>query len=167
MGVFLTASGHEAIPEKTDGVAAAEQSLPEVHFPEALLAWWNFPPVNQKCARQQSLHSVLLFRMSTHSSQQQPEPRRRGDLTVPRDPQTQGDRAPRNEITPPAGSVNPPDEAYATTDKPLPPDSPEGAALHRNPPRAKGELAPGSAGDSARPTKDGIFHKPIPPHGNL
>jgi hypothetical protein len=45
-------------------------------------------------------------------------------------------------------------------------DSPPARALHEKPP-AKGQLTTGSGGDAARPGKEGIHGKPLPPRGHL
>jgi hypothetical protein len=104
------------------------------------------------------------------SPENQPEPVRSKNITVPREPPLDGDddpAAPRDDRAPAAGSVNILDEDYAASGKPLPPDSPIAKALHAHPPRAKDELDVGTAGDAARPTKDGITPTQIPPRGHL
>lgn len=59
------------------------------------------------------------------------------------------------------------DEDYGTDQAPLAPDSPLGGELHQRRPKAGGQLDVGTAGDAARPGKEGIDGKPIPPRGQL
>lgn len=100
------------------------------------------------------------------SSPKESRSRRDHPIEVPRDRQTENSSAPSRQWTPAAGSINAPDELYAAGgDKPLPPNSPEANALQARPPRAKGELGVGSAGDAARPTKEGFTGKSLPPRG--
>jgi hypothetical protein len=63
--------------------------------------------------------------------------------------------------------VNAPDEYASGGDKPLPADSAAAAALHETPAHGQDQLRAGSAGDAARPSKEGITGKPIPPRGDL
>jgi hypothetical protein len=87
--------------------------------------------------------------------------------TVPRD-RNVDQRAQRDSDSPPAAAdVNPPDESYTDQDKPLVADSAEARALHDRPPRTKGTLGVGTAGDAARPTKPGIHNKTVPPRGKM
>jgi hypothetical protein len=95
----------------------------------------------------------------SHSSKPQRE------ITVPR-VQPTDDKLPK-EPMPSPDTTNARDEDYANAGKPLVADSREAKALHENPPRAKGELGVGTAGDAARPTKMGIHDKPIPPRQSL
>ena len=76
--------------------------------------------------------------------------------------------AQRDSDSPPAAAdFNPPDENYTDQDKPLVAGSAEARALHDRPPKTKGTLGVGTAGDAARPTKPGIHSKPIPPRGGM
>lgn len=59
------------------------------------------------------------------------------------------------------------DEDYTDRDKPLLPDSTEAKRLQQNPPKGSGQLRIGTAGDAARPSKVGIYGKPVPPRGDL
>lgn len=86
------------------------------------------------------------------------------NIQVPRDRDLDEDIP--SENIPPEGDLTR-DEDYARDQKGLPEDSPIGAALHDHPPQGSGQLTPGSGGDAARPGKEGIFGKPIPPRGNM
>ena len=88
-------------------------------------------------------------------------------ITVPRDTDVETSESSRAERMPSPDDVNAPDEFESGGDKPLPSDSKAAADLHDKPPGAKGELGVGSAGDAARPSKEGITGKPIPPRGGL
>jgi hypothetical protein len=48
----------------------------------------------------------------------------------------------------------------------LDPESPPARALHKRPPRGKGQLGVGTGGDAARPGKTGIAPTSIRPRGN-
>jgi hypothetical protein len=90
------------------------------------------------------------------------------DITVPRDQPTESEATSRKQRMPSPDDVNAPDEYLAQdADQPLPSDAPAGEALHKNPPPAKGELGVGSAGDAARPTKEGVSATTVPGRGNL
>jgi len=91
----------------------------------------------------------------------------RQNITVPRDPDVETSETSRAERMPSPNDVNALDEFASGGDKPLSSDSKAAADLHNNPRRAKGELGVGSAGDAARPSKEGITGKPIPPRGGL
>jgi hypothetical protein len=81
---------------------------------------------------------------------------------VPRDRDT--DRADVETPSPQsAADSNIQDEDYTDREKPLVADSDAARALHDRPPRTKGGLGVGTAGDAARPTKTGIYGKPLPP----
>jgi len=90
--------------------------------------------------------------------------RQNTDLSVPRDASSGEQPA---ERLPSPDTTNPRDEDYTDAGKPLVADSPEARALHARPPRAKGELGVGTAGDAARPIKSGLHDKPIPPREPL
>lgn len=94
-------------------------------------------------------------------------PPRAKSITVPRDRDLDAPPRRRRESPPSAADVNPRDEDYTDREKPLVAGSREARLLHENPPRAKGELGVGTAGDAARPIKPGIHGKPLPPRGNL
>jgi hypothetical protein len=105
--------------------------------------------------------------MNTHDSDSSPSSKNK-KITVPREQPTDSDATARKETMPSPDQVNAPDEYLAEdADQPLPSDSPAANALHKNPPRAKGELGVGSAGDAARPTKEGISATTIPPRGDM
>lgn len=70
-------------------------------------------------------------------------------------------------LPPSPADHNQPDEEYTDQEKPLVAGSREARALQDRPPSAPGELGVGTAGDAARPTKTGIYGKPIPPRGSL
>jgi len=97
--------------------------------------------------------------MSTHENIPNRE-----KIEVPRDPKV--DDPARSENIPPEGDLTR-DEDYALAQKGLPEDSPVGKALHEHPPQGKDQLTTGSGGDAARPGKEGIFGKPIPPRGSM
>jgi hypothetical protein len=59
------------------------------------------------------------------------------------------------------------DYDYTDRDKPLLPKSVEAKRLQDHPPQGKDQLRVGTAGDAGRPTKEGIYGKPIPPRGHL
>lgn len=87
--------------------------------------------------------------------------------TVPRDADIE-DSANPTPSPPSAADVNPRDEEiYTDREKPLVAGSREARLLHDNPPRTKGTLDVGTAGDAARPTKPGIHGKPLPPRGDV
>jgi hypothetical protein len=105
--------------------------------------------------------------MNTHDSDSSDQSVRK-EITVPRDPSTEGKAAPRNQPMPSPDQVNAPDEYLAhDADQPLPPESVAGKTLHENPPKTKGQLGVGSAGDAARPTKEGISATTIPPRRDM
>jgi hypothetical protein len=104
------------------------------------------------------------LRMSTTSSKQ---PRSRGAPEVPRDADAGTKSFRRGRDPKSAADVNPRDEYYTDQDKPLVAGSKEARALHEKPPRTKGELGVGTAGDAARPIKPGIHNKPVPPRGQM
>jgi hypothetical protein len=85
-------------------------------------------------------------------------------IEVPRD--TRPD-SPPDDNPPATGSRQMLDEDYAPEDKPLAPDSAAARALQDHPPKGEDQLTTGSGGDAARPGKDGIFAKPIPPRGRM
>jgi hypothetical protein len=86
------------------------------------------------------------------------------NISVPRDRDL--DNPAKGENIPPEGALTQ-DEDYADDQRGLTPDSPLVDALHKNRPSAEGQLTTGSGGDAARPGKEGIFGKPIPPRGKL
>jgi hypothetical protein len=86
---------------------------------------------------------------------------------VPRDPDAGNRSRTRGDEPRSAADANIPDEDYTDQDKPLVAGSQEARALHDKPPRTKGELGVGTAGDAARPSKPGIHNKPIPPRGQM
>jgi hypothetical protein len=90
--------------------------------------------------------------------------RQKTDVSVPRDA-SPGEQPP--ERMPSPDTINPRDEDYADAGRPLVSGSPEARSLHAHPPRAKGELGVGTAGDAARPMKSGLHDKPIPPRESL
>lgn len=97
-----------------------------------------------------------------------PKPPRDANLSVPRDRDVDAPPRRRSDSPPSAADMNPRDEdIYTDREKPLVAGSREARALHDNPPRAKGELGVGTAGDAARPIKPGIHGKPLPPRGNM
>lgn len=59
------------------------------------------------------------------------------------------------------------DEDYTDRDKPLLPKSAEAKRLQEHPPKGKGQLGVGTAGDAGRPTKEGVYGKPVPPRGHM
>jgi hypothetical protein len=59
------------------------------------------------------------------------------------------------------------DEDYTDRDKPLLPGSREARRLQDRPPAGKEQLRVGTGGDAARPGKEGIEGKPVPPRGQL
>ncbi|HZP58890.1 MAG TPA: hypothetical protein VFB27_01100 [Opitutaceae bacterium] len=103
--------------------------------------------------------------MQTPSSEKTDASARKLNITVPRDPDV--DVAASERPTPAPGSVNLRDEDLAAANKPLPEDSPLTQALNGHQPHAPGQLGVGTAGDPARPTKEGIHDKPIPPRGHI
>lgn len=92
---------------------------------------------------------------------------RSSHLHVPRDQEV--DRPAESDRQSPrsAADVNQPDEDYTDQDKPLVAGSAEAKALHDHPPKTKGTLGVGTAGDAARPAKPGIHNKPAPPRGKM
>lgn len=90
------------------------------------------------------------------------------DVTVPRDRDLATPSRQRNDSPPSAADVNPRDEEiYTDREKPLVAGSREARLLHDHPPRTKGTLDVGTAGDAARPIKPGIHGKPLPPRGDV
>lgn len=59
------------------------------------------------------------------------------------------------------------DEDYAVQDQPLVAGSPPEKRLQRHAPPGKDQLRVGTAGDAARPTKEGLHDKPIPPRDRV
>lgn len=59
------------------------------------------------------------------------------------------------------------DEDYADQDKPVLPDSVSAKRLQARPPKGTDQLRVGTAGDAARPSKEGIHNKPVPPRGRV
>lgn len=59
------------------------------------------------------------------------------------------------------------DEDYTHRDKPLLPKSATAKRLQEHPPEGKEQLRRGTAGDAGRPTKEGIYGKPVPPRGHM
>lgn len=102
----------------------------------------------------------------SNSAGQNPKSKRR-EPSVPRDRDVAGAAGQRSDSPPAAADANMPDEGYSDQDKPLVADSPEARALHDHPPKTKGTLGVGTAGDAARPTKPGIHSKTIPPRGQM
>lgn len=86
------------------------------------------------------------------------------DIHVPRDADL--DDPTISENIPPDGQLTR-DEDYARDQQSLPADSEIAKALQDHPPKGDGQLTTGSGGDAARPGKEGIFGKPIPPRGSL
>ena len=83
--------------------------------------------------------------------------------TVPRDRDVDNSSRKRETSPASAADANIEDEEYTDRDKPLVADSDAARALHDNPSRTKGDLGVGTAGDAARPSKTGIYGKPVPP----
>ena len=86
-------------------------------------------------------------------------------ISVPRDPDVVLPE--REERTPAPNFANLRDEDSAAANKPLPADSPVTQSLNEHQPHAPGQLDVGTAGDPARPDKEGIHDKPIPPSGEV
>lgn len=85
-----------------------------------------------------------------------------------RDVQVPRDRKLDDGSTPPTRSPDGPsmrDEDYTDRDKPLVGGSDLARRLHEHPPKGRGQLGVGTAGDAARPSSSGIYSKPIPPRG--
>jgi hypothetical protein len=99
-------------------------------------------------------------------SDRNPKAKRPGDINVPREAPLDDARS-RQRSPRAAADVNPPDEEFAEQDKPLVAGSRVARALHKRPPKTKGTLGVGTAGDAARPSKPGIHNKPIPRRGRL
>lgn len=93
-----------------------------------------------------------------------PQPPKKENIEVPRDEQLEGE--PGSENVPPEGRRTT-DEFMAQDQRGLVEDSPVAKALHERPPQGADQLTTGSGGDAARPGKEGIFGKPIPPRGTL
>lgn len=91
----------------------------------------------------------------------------RKNLSVPRDRDTDETSSRAREPMPSADETNAPDEIYTDQAKPLTPGSREERELHDRPRHGKGQLGVGTAGDSARPTKEGIHNKPLFPRGQM
>lgn len=102
--------------------------------------------------------------MNTRKNQKPPQSSSDQNISVPRDLRPGDDK---RDNPPEAGSRNFADEDYAVADQPVLPDTPTERVLHAHPPEGKDQLTVGSGGDGARPGKDGIFGKPIPPRGSL
>jgi hypothetical protein len=83
---------------------------------------------------------------------------------VPRDPDA-ATATDRSAPTPSPADVNTPDEEYTDQDKPLVAGSEAARGLHDQPPKSRGGLGVGTAGDAARPSKPGLHNKPLPPRG--
>lgn len=92
------------------------------------------------------------------------ENKRDSNVHVPRDDRLDTGGGP--PMPPPDGALMR-DEDYAEQDASLLPNSRPAKALQRKPPPGKGQLGVGTAGDAARPSKDGIHNKPVPPRGQL
>lgn len=100
--------------------------------------------------------------MKRHSDE---EMEKRGQrIEVPRDRKLDDGRG---QPTPAPGGDSIKDEDYASNERPLPPDSPITKRLHEHPPKGRDQLEVGSAGDAARPSKEGIHNKTLPPRGRL
>lgn len=91
---------------------------------------------------------------------------------IPKKEQIQVPREPRSKNE--SGGENIPPEGRRTLDEDLARDQRglvEGSeiaeALHDRPPEGNEQLTTGSGGDAARPGKEGVFGKPIPPRGNV
>lgn len=90
------------------------------------------------------------------------------DIAVPRDRNVDGSPGHRSDSPPSAADVNPRDEeVYTDREKPLVAGSRAARKLHDDPPRTKGTLDVGTAGDAARPIKPGIHGKPLAPRGDV
>ena len=87
------------------------------------------------------------------------------NIVVPRDPDVDGSPGASTDQPPPANSAGH-DEGDTTRDHGLIEGSPPAEALHRRPPE-RGQLTTGSGGDAARPGKEGIHGKPVPPRGHM
>jgi hypothetical protein len=95
-----------------------------------------------------------------------------GQSPARRPPDDEPERIGEGELDDPtdepiSGSVQLRDEDYAQADQPLLPDSPLVEEMHEHPPKGKDQLTTGSGGDSARPGKEGVFGKPIPPREDV
>lgn len=86
------------------------------------------------------------------------------DIQVPRDAKVDTGMSPP---TPAHDAEQWRDEDYTDREKPLIGGSDLAKARHDNPPKGKGQLGVGTAGDVARPSKTGIYGKPIPPRGSV
>src|SRR5438270_1438020 len=86
------------------------------------------------------------------------------EMTVPRDIRPDDYE---QDNPPAAGSVNIQDEDYAPGNRSVLPGSASEQVLDNAEPHAKEQLRRGSAGDPARPSKDGIEGTPIPRRGSL
>jgi hypothetical protein len=85
---------------------------------------------------------------------------------VPRDSDTADAEASDRRHIPGADDRNALDEDRATDQGAVAADSPNAERLHQ-PPRTQGQLDVGTGGDAARPGKEGVSGKPIPPRGDL
>jgi hypothetical protein len=101
--------------------------------------------------------------MNSSSEKHSPTTTSGRPIEVPRDK----DLSDSADNPPETGSRQMRDEDYAQTDKPLQEDSPTARALQDHPPKGEDQLTTGSGGDAARPGKEGIFAKPIPPREDM
>jgi hypothetical protein len=85
-------------------------------------------------------------------------------IEVPRDAKVDTGKSPVMPTHDPEAVL---DEDYADREKPLVAGSDLAKALQDRPPKGKGQLGVGTAGDAARPSKTGIYGKPIPPRGKI
>lgn len=72
-----------------------------------------------------------------------------------------------NAEPPAAGSRQVLDEDFASTDRPVLPNTKTARALQDHPPKGEGQLDVGTGGDAGRPGKEGFDGKPIPPRGRM
>lgn len=86
---------------------------------------------------------------------------------VPRDSDTADAEASDRRHIPGAEDRNALDEDYATDQAPLAPGSPASAQPPHTERQTQGQLEVGSGGDAARPGKEGLTGKPIPPRGEV
>jgi hypothetical protein len=101
--------------------------------------------------------------MKKHASEH-PSHAEKHPIEVPRDAKLDAGTTPP---TPPHDAEQWRDEDYTDREKPLIGDSDLAKIRHENPPKGKDQLGVGTAGDAARPSKTGIYGKPIPPRGRV